>query len=207
MENISYSTSSCHIVCSADSLLPELALAMEFISNHFMGRGVYRWSIERDKNTDGHCVVEAQSLMAPSEMPKILQISQVAPLGMAVHNKILPYNIPLKESFLFGANTEPLAYDGQNRRRLFCSQSEDWTESIIESRDVNPTVQLSMLSWGFADMTVGLFALGVRSLKYQISQKTSQIYIKHKLDEKRLCKYFQSQASDYNIASTVGKLP
>jgi len=208
MNNISYTQSNVSVVCPPSTPLPELSFALEFVSNNFCGRGIYRWEVERTRGDDGSCHVNAVSLM-PDDKPRPMLISQVAQLGGAVQQGVIPANIPLRESFRFEKDEPKLARDGNHRRRkLFSFSSPDvgWAESIIESHDVNPAITLATFSYGFADMTVGLFALGVKNIKYQITRGTTQLWIKHKLTDEALIRYFQAEGNDYPLGMTVGKL-
>jgi hypothetical protein len=209
MNSITYGESNVAIVCLPGSSLPELAFALEFASNNFCGRGIYRWDVERERGESGACIVNLVSLM-PDNKPRPLKISQVAQLGGAVQQGIIPATLPLKESFRFDKESPRLAKDGQHRqRKLFSFVSPDvgWAESIIESHDIDPHQTLSTYSFGFADMVVGLFALGVKNLKYQMTRGTTQLYIKHKLTDEQLIRYFQANGNDYPIGWTVEKLP
>lgn len=208
MNSITYGENNIAIVCLPGSPLPELSFALEFASNNFCGRGVYRWDIERDKGESGAAIVNLVSLM-PDDKKRPLQISQVAQLGGAVEQGIIPAKLQPTESFRFDKENPRLAKDGQNRQKKlfnFTSKEEGWAESIIESHDLSLYTTLATFSYGFGDMIVGLFALGVRHLKYQITQKTCQLWIKHKLTDEQIVRYFLDQ-KDYNIGMPVEKLP
>lgn len=207
MPTLTFTPESCNIVCEPTTVMTELAFSLEFMANNFTGRGVYRWSIDRMKGDDGTCIVMGKSLAKSGPM----QISQVATLGSAVQQKIIPFNIQTTDSFVLGEE-KPVMTDGQNRlgRRLFNrpgkANPDGWTESMIESKDVNPEAQIAVLSYGFADMITGLFALGVRHAKYQFSRMTTQLYLKHMMDDEKLVRYFVKDGEDYPITMKVSDL-
>lgn len=203
MPTVTFDRDSCVIACPPDTILTDLSFSLEFMANNFVGRGVYRWSIDRIKADDNSCVVTGRALSKSGPM----QISQVATLGSAVNQKIIPFDLRPEDTFLF--KEKPIMTDGQNRlaRHLFGKANQDgWTESMIESHDTDSNMQLAVASYGYADMLTGLFVLGVRHAKYQFSRKTSQLYIKHMLDDKKLVGYFVKQGEDYPISMKVGDL-
>lgn len=191
---------SCTVVCSPDTKLTDLSFSLEAMSNNFCGRGVYRWSVKREKASDNGVIVTGKALSKSGP----LKMSQVTQLGSAVEQGLIPLDIPTPELFGFEQMGPKVARDGQNLRR---KMSYSKTESVIEAHDINPNVRLANLSYGFADMVVGLFAIGVQEIKYQLALKTNQLYIRHKLTDERLIRYFQQEGTDYDIESTVDKLP
>ncbi len=208
MPSISYSEKSCSVRCKDTDKLTDLAFALEFMSNNFLGRGVNRWEVKFVKmplsnfNPDGGCSVIATTSQPSGKM----LISQVARLGEAVRQGVIPRILRPTDSFHLDDKKIVFANDGQNRR-LFSTKTEGLTESFIESQDVDPNIQLSILSYGFADMMTGLIALGVKEFKYQITQAVSQLYIKHNLSDKQLLAYFQQEdGNDYDIEETVASL-
>jgi hypothetical protein len=200
---VTFSENSCAIICEPKLVLTELSLALEFMANSFIGRGVYRWSVDRLKGDNGECIVTGKAL-SPSGVTKV---SQVMRLMDAVEAGLLPRHLNPIDFFEMPNSASQLAKDGQNRRLIGKANPDGWTESIIEATDISPQGQLAIFSYGFADMAVGLFALGVRHLKYQFSLTKSQIYIKHMLDDKRLIEFFRSVGNDYKIDSSVENLP
>jgi hypothetical protein len=206
--NITFNDSKVTIVASAQTKLPDLAFALEFAANNFAGRGIYRFSAERQKHGEA-TVVELNSLLEPTPRPMLL--SQVCSLADAIRQKVIPQDILPTDTFLNQLQDQPIkpAADGQNRQRTLFNFSDKggWVDSVIESVDINPGMPLAVLSYGFADMTTGLFALGVKTIKYQFSRKTSQIYIRHKMPEEKLIAFFRQEGNDYPLDMTVGKLP
>lgn len=209
---ITYDSDSCAIGCQHGTGLTELAFALEFACNNFVGRGIYRMAVERPARGNKFSQAFVKSLM-PDEFRPML-VSQTILLGDAVKQGVILSDIPIKNSFRFGIEnmTEIVKSlgDGQTRfgtARLFSSNVSGWAETIIESKDISPDQQMSIYSYGFADMVVGLFALGVRDIKYQITQKTCQLYIKHKLPDAKLIDFFRQEGSAYPVNMLVEKLP
>ena len=198
MPSVTFDQESCTVVCSPDTKLTDLSFSLEFMSNNFCGRGVYRWSVKREKSADGGIVVVGKAMSKSGP----LQMSQVTQLGSAVEQGLIP--LDLRKDELFMPEGPSLAQDGQNLRR---KMSYSKSESVIEGHEVNPNIRLANLSYGFADMVTGLFAIGVKEIKYQLAQRTNQLYIKHNMSDERLIRYFQQEGTDYNIEATVGTLP
>lgn len=196
---LTYDQDNVSIFCPPGTKLVDLSFSLEAMSNNFCGRGVYRWAVKRSRGEDGGCIIIGKALCKSGP----LKMSQVTHLGSAVQQKLIPMNIPSNELFVFAGMSDRLARDGQNLRRMFRSD----TESVIESHDISPDLQIASLSYGFADMMTGLFALGITETKYQISRMTSQLYIKHNLSDERIIRYFEQQGNDYDIESTVETLP
>lgn len=197
---LQFSADSCTINCPPQLILTDLSLALEFLAENFIGRGVYRWSLDRLKGDDGQCLILAKA-MSPSGPTKI---STVMTLGVAVREGFLPRNLKDNELFPRFNQTPTLAKDGQNRK---FDENDGWQESVIEAHQCDPHGQLSVMSYGFADMCVGLFNLGIRHIKYQISLNTSQIYVKHKIEEYKIVNFFRQKGMDYPIEAKVISLP
>lgn len=77
--------------------------------------------------------------------------------------------------------------------------------SIVESYDLQPEIPVTLLSYGLGDMFTGLFALGVNYVKWQVSLKMVQLYIRHSLTDDQLTK-FLIKSGDYNIRQKVSAL-
>lgn len=206
--NITFDDSKVTITAPFQAKLPDLSFALEFASNNFAGRGIYRFSAERRVQGPA-TVIEIKSLMEPKPRPMVL--SQVCSLADAIRQGIIPRDIRSGDSFRLDIEDRKFnaAADGQHRqRKLFnFSDKEGWVDSVIESVDISPSIPLAVLSYGFADMTTGLFALGVKNIKYQFSQKTSQIFIRHKMSDEKLIAFFRQEGNDYDLNMIVGKLP
>lgn len=197
MPVITFNEKTCTVTCTPKDKLTDLAMSLEFMSNNYLGRGVNCWDVNISK-VDSGCIVYSSTKQASGR----LQISQVTKLGDAVKQGVLPRN--LQGSFHLGQGYSPVQ-DGQNK--LYSKKSDEFFETIIESKDVNPQIQLSVMSYGFADMMTGLFALGVKEFKYQIAQAASQLYMKHNLSDWQIVAYFRQTGNDYNVEGTVDSLP
>lgn len=195
---------------SQDSVLTEVAFAIEGIINHFFGRGVFRFEITRSRQS-GDCVLEAKALTKSGP----IQVSQISSVGVAIQSGLFPRRVPPAELFTaeLVAKDEwerpAFATDGQHRfRKILQRSSEGYTESVIESRQTRTDIPLGYLAYGLADLITGLYARGVNYIKWQGSLDTIQLYVKHRLDEKTLYEYLASQGSgDYDINMKVAKLP
>src|ERR1051325_2663083 len=111
MNHIVFDQQSVDITIEAGDNLTELALALEFVANNFLGRGVYSWQVSRSKlRKIGHCILNATTLVKSG--PPIF--SCVASLKTTVDNGIIPAKLKEKESFAFGLRSNEVV-DGQHR--------------------------------------------------------------------------------------------
>ena len=77
--------------------------------------------------------------------------------------------------------------------------------SIIESYDLKPEIPVTILTYGLGDLFTGLFALNVNYIKWQVSLKLVQLYIRHNLTDKQLSQFVLTN-SDYDIRRKVSTL-
>jgi hypothetical protein len=203
---ISYDLDSCTASISADSTLTELAFAVESAVSHFLGRGVNRFECTRTRQENGNCVLNFKALKKSGSM----KFSKVASLGSAVDAGILPKNIPGHENFQMEEGFDKVISEGQHKHgtaivgRKKEADGSTWT-SIVESFDLNPELPISLLTYGLGDMFTGLFALNCRYLKWQVSIKKTQLYIRHSVSCETL-KRFLVATQDYNITQKVSAL-
>lgn len=197
--NILFRPDSAKIIVSPDSDLTEVSFSIEAVLSNFLGRGVAAFEFNRSKLGDKSCVIDAKSLVPSGQM----ELSKVGNIGYAVTNGLYPRT--LKMDFL--ADKERIAHEGQNRlTKYFASMKrEKFTESVVVSRDFDPRVPLTHISYGLSDMFTGLFAMGVNYLKWQGSMKESQLYVQHTFSEEKLHQYLLA-AQDYDLRRKASTL-
>jgi hypothetical protein len=140
-----------------------------------------------------------------------MQISKVGAIGYAVQSGLIPANIAPGEKFqVEETGFEKIVSEGQHRHGRMSSVVGRKTEgsnctSIVESYDLKPEVPVTVLTYGLGDMFTGLFALNVNYVKWQVSLKMVQLYIRHNLTDKRLSEFMLSN-SDYDIRRKTSTL-
>lgn len=185
---------------SPDADLTEVAFAVEGVCGYFLGRGIYRFDCRRTQEEDGSCVLAFTALNKGGPM----QVSKIGAVGHAVRQGLFPTDLPQNERFQM---QEPgFVREGQHRHGgLMHRKDAGHAVSIVESHDFDPASPMALITYGLGDMFTGLFALGVRYVKWQGSLKTIQLYIRHQLTDKRLTEYLLSD-KDYDIRRKVGTL-
>lgn len=200
--SIDYELTTCKAVLSEESELPEMSFAIESIISHFLGRGVARFECIRTKNDNNSCTLQFNSLCAKSGS---MQFSKVASIGHAVAQRIFPRNINANERFQEKELHNTLLEEGQHRHSDLSKLFSNSIFTIIETKDLNPSIPLSVLSYGLSDMFTGLFALDVSYLKWQGSLRLMQLYVRHNMLEEKLHDYIQSK-KDYDVKRKIGTL-
>jgi hypothetical protein len=204
---INYNLESCTASISADSTLTEVAFAVEACCNHFLGRGVNRFECTRSRQPNGTCVLSFKALKKSGPMV----LSSVGALGYAVREGIIPATIAPGDKFqIEESGFERIVSEGQHRHGRMSSVVGRKIEgnnstSIVESYDFKPEIPVTVLTYGLGDMFTGLFAQGVNYVKWQVSLKLVQLYIRHNLSDEKLHKFLLTNA-DYDIRRKVSTL-
>ena len=206
---INYDLESCTASISADSTLTEVAFAVEAAANHFLGRGVNRFECTRSKQPNGTCVLSFKALKKSGPMV----LSSVGALGYAVREGTIPTVVAPGDKFqVEEVGFEKIVSEGQHRHgRMSCmvgrkTEGSNCT-SIVESYDLKPEIPVTVLAYGLGDMFTGLFNLGVHYVKWQVSLKLVQLYIRHNLSDEQLAKFLIKNGYDYDIRQKVTTLP
>jgi hypothetical protein len=169
-----------------NNTLVELSSIVSYMIDDYLGRGVYRFDFLRGiKN--GDCVLESNALCDW----KPLVFSSVTPLSRAVKEGVVPRNLSEEEIF-------------QNDKTNLDSALGPY-ESIIDSHLEHQNLPLALISYGLSDLVTGLFALGVRYVKWQGSGLRTQIYVKSKLTEDEIMSYLKTPV-DYDVNALVKTL-
>lgn len=208
---INYDLESCTASISADSTLTEVAFAVEAAANHFLGRGVNRFECVRTKQPAGTCVLTFKALKKSGPMV----LSSVGALGYAVREGTIPAIIsPVDKFQVEESGFEKIVSEGQHRHGSLGRMSAMVGRkveganctSIVESYDLKPEIPVTVFAYGLGDMFTGLFALGVNYVKWQISLKLVQLYIRHNLTDEQLAKFLIKNGGDYDIRQKVSAL-
>lgn len=204
---INYDLDSCTASISADSTLTEVAFAIESAGNHFLGRGVNRFECLRTRQPNGTCVLSFKALKKSGPMV----LSSVGALGYAVREGTIPGVIAPGDKFQVEEDGfEKIVSEGQHRHGRMSSVvgrktvGSDCT-SIVESYDLKPEIPVTLLTYGLGDLFTGLFALNINYVKWQVSLKLVQLYIRHNLTDQQLHKFILTNA-DYDIRRKVSTL-
>lgn len=205
---IDYTLDTCTASISADSQLTEVAFAVESAASHFLGRGVNRFDCTRTRQPSGTCVLSFKALKKSGPA----QFSKVGALGYAVQEGLIPAIISAGEKFqVEETGFDRIVSEGQHRhaglRSAVVGRKSEGSNctSIVESYDLKPEVPVTVLTYGLGDLFTGLFARNVNYVKWQVSLKLVQVYIRHSLTDDELHKFLISN-SDYDIRRKVSTL-
>ena len=199
MSNLIISIEPELVIISAnkDTVLTELSFGIEAAVSNFLGRGVTRMHLTKEFTANG-LVVRAKALMPAGPM----QLSKAGTLVYAIQEGLFPRRLKDEDSFMPPGPfaTEKIIKDGQNKIK-----QEGWTESVIESRDLDVHITLATIAYGLSDMFMGVFAMGSPEAKWQGSQRDQQFWFKHRESDDKILNWLRSN-QDYNIHQTVGEL-
>lgn len=179
------------IILGASSDLTEMSFALETAISHFLGRGIYIYSVTRSKS-ENNCIVELQANCTIG----LMQMSNVASIGSAVNAGLIP-NKCLQDF----REEQDKVLDGQNQYQKTTGKNI----SVIEGKNLDKNVQLSTISYGLADMLTGLFYLGVNYAKWQYSIQSTQLLFRHDLTDNQIQQFLKSK-QDYPLREIVSKL-
>lgn len=200
---INFDTVSCSATISSDSPLTEVSFALEIAISNFLGRGVHRFDCSRTREENGDCTLTLRALCHSGP----IQLSKVASLENAAQSGLFPRQL-IKEDFKLEKETDQLIAGGQFKHQSVSFKkkaNENQNLSIIETIDLDTKIDLAVIGYGLSDMITGLFALGIKYVKWQGSIKKTQLFVKHSLTENRLQQYLRDR-QDYNVNQKVGML-
>jgi hypothetical protein len=138
-------------------------------------------------------------------------MSSVGALGYAVQEGTIPSTIAAGDKFqVEEVGFERIVSEGQHRHGRMSSVVGRKTNgsnctSIIESYDLKPEIPVTILTYGLGDLFTGLFALNVNYVKWQVSLKLVQLYVRHNLTDEQLQQFILTN-SDYDIRRKVSTL-
>jgi hypothetical protein len=201
--NLILDPQKCIITIPGETLLPDVSFGIESVVDYFLGRKVARFDCFRTKLPNGDCRLEFNALKKSGKMA----ISKIMSVGNAVSQGYFPQYILDSECFLNEPGFQSSVEDGQHRHIGMVSKSlhSGQTVSIIETPDIRPDIPLCHLSYGLSDMFTGLFALGVKYVKWQASIQKTQLYVRHNLTDEQLKKYLTS-SQDYDLTQMAKEL-
>jgi hypothetical protein len=197
--NIAFYPDKAEAIISGDSVLTDVAFAIEAVCSNFLGRGAYRFELTRQKRDNGNCVLEAKALVesGPVKMSKVASVIAAASQG------VFPFTLDSD----FKKSEPGIVSEGQHQYFGFYGRKDkDSATTVIETRDLEPNTPMSMISYGLADMFTGFYALGVKYLKWQGSLGQTQLYLRHNLTDQQIREYLLS-TKDYEVQQLVSKLP
>lgn len=193
MPSITYKPGSVRSVIEPIESLTELTFAVQATFDWFLGRGVWRIGLERNRPLDGSCIIMGTAL----ETPGPCRISNVCTLGGAVKQGVIPASIP--ENKLFRKNqhgifAQPDIQHGQHQVYL-----EKQDEAVLANQDLFNDVPIGQITLATASLIVGFFFRGVRSVRFQLSQKNQETAIKHNMPAKEFLEYLQLNESEQQL--------
>lgn len=201
---IHYDEVSCSACVEHQAPLTELSFAIEIAVSNFLGRGVHRFDCSRTREENGDCTLTLRALCHSGP----IQLSKVASLENAAQSGLFPRQLKIKEDFKLEKETDQLIAGGQFKHQSVSFKkkaNENQNLSIIETIDLDPKIDLAVIGYGLSDMITGLFALGIKYVKWQGSIKKTQLFVKHSLTENRLQQYLRDR-QDYDVNQKVGLL-
>lgn len=199
---ITYTPDKCTANIDGRVPLTHLAFAVESIASYFFGCAVSRFACERTSPHHPDCQLTFTALDEPGPM----RLSKVASVGSAVREGLWPRKIPENACFQAEENrirknkidAEPIS------QQITFYAPEEYLQSscIIVGHEYKSDAPLSEIAYGMSDMFTGLFALGVKKIKWQGSLLGSQLHFSHNLDNKQILGFLGS-SKDYDINRKV----
>jgi hypothetical protein len=204
--NIEYSPDKVRTLLGLDAKLADVAFGIESTINYFFGRSVYRWSLERSSIPQKRFLMNADALCTPTDMV----MSQIASVGMGVQSGTMPRQFKPQELWDREGRSSQDNWLPDGQHRLGSTFMEgDHNVSIVHGKEVHPHIPLGHLSYGLADMITGFFFRGVHYVKWQGSQRDTQLYIRHQMSHKEIWQYLLTESSpenpDYDLNMTIGE--
>lgn len=183
--------------------LPMLSFGLQTAMEYLLGSGVWRFELARYKMENGTTHLRFNALV-PNKGLTYSKCQQLEPL---FDSGFFPMSIPTAELW----QNEDKSAKPDNR--MYNNYKEGTVISIPDLRvDCDPehpelgVPTIGFLSFGLSDNIVGFFAMGVRTARFQISQKVMQTWFNKGYKSDDLIAQALA-AQDYDENSTVGQLP
>lgn len=177
---VSYSRDEIVASLKPDFQLSWLSYIVEQGVSWFLGRGIWKFEIER--STNGPLIV-LKMKAATAPLGKGLTMSCVANLGQIYKDGYFPEN--LEESF-----------------RL--SRDEEFT--VAEFLELDTSRDIAFIAYGISDTISAFFLKGAEKAWFQISLRRVELCVDLGMEAEEL-KEFIGKAQDYTESTTVGDMP
>jgi len=179
---LSINTNGQHleITASPDTKLTRLSYALQAALAWFVGQGMHRVAMERQKSHDGTCKITVTSDLQPSAdiHSVITDINELARAGL------LEKHIADRDRWA----------------------DDVGSATLLRPRELRATLTLADLAFGVADMVVFMFQRRVTSIRWQLARSEMQLWATPRLRPSELREIGKSE-SDYNPLATVSSLP
>ena len=201
---ITYTPDKC--IANIDGRVPltHLSFAVESIASYFFGCAVSRFECERTSPHHPDC----QLIFTALDEPGPMRLSKVASVGSAVREGLWPRQIPENACFQAEANRirkNKIEIEPITQQMTFFAAEEHPAACIIMGHEYKSDAPLSEIAYGMSDMFTGLFAIGIKKIKWQGSLMGSQLYFNHNSENAQILNFLRSN-KDYDINRLVSTL-
>jgi len=167
-------------VLRPDFQLSWMSSALEYGFPWLLGRGIWRFNINRVKTADLQCPITL-SMEGDARSNKPFSMSAVTRLHMLHEQGFIPDDL-----------AEPF-------------EIEDGS-STMEWLDLDLSQDLAFLAYGMSDTIAAFFLAGAEKVKFQISRKRMQLWMDVGMSNEEIGTFI-ARPRDYDETTTVGHLP